>query len=80
MHPSQVSGALLTLRAQTAAAFDEAFAGGKEDFKVGDRLGTSSRAQPSRTLSKLSTSASSSKCLSACSTPKPRSAAAAAIR
>ncbi len=35
-----LSGASLAMGAQLAAAFDEAFAGGKEEFKAGDLLGT----------------------------------------
>lgn len=35
-----VSGAPLTLQAQTAATFDEAFAQGKEVFRAGEPLGT----------------------------------------
>jgi hypothetical protein len=35
-----LTGASLALGAQSAAAFDEAFAQGKEEFKVGDPLGT----------------------------------------
>ncbi len=35
-----LQGASLALNAQAAAAFDETFAGGTEEFKAGDLLGT----------------------------------------